>query len=99
MGRCRGPNVELPPRHERDLRDDEVDELRRQVQQLQQSLERHEPFDHNGSHHNSDGLLEEIMKREILLEIRSTNLEVKHFLMSLFLIDVLHGIMVFNGIN
>ena len=43
--------------------------------------------------------LEEIMKGEFLFEIRSTNLEVKHLLMSLFLIDVLHEIMFFNGIN
>lgn len=32
-----------------------MDELKRQVQQLQQRLEWYEPCDHNGSHYNSDG--------------------------------------------
>jgi hypothetical protein len=39
---------------ERDLRDIEMDNLRRQVQQLQECLERVEAFEHDASHHGSD---------------------------------------------
>ena len=40
------------PNRERDLRDIEVDDLRRQVQQLQQRLEHFEPLEHDESHHD-----------------------------------------------
>ncbi|KAL3501893.1 hypothetical protein ACH5RR_036342 [Cinchona calisaya] len=52
------PNVDQPSSHQRDLRDIELDELRRQVQQLQKRLERgkaleHEVYDHVSEHNLS----------------------------------------------
>ncbi|KAI9186275.1 hypothetical protein LWI28_015655 [Acer negundo] len=45
-------NRHEPPNRERDLRDIEVDDLRRQVQQLQQRLEHFEPLEHDESRHD-----------------------------------------------
>ena len=42
------------PHRERDLRDIEMDDLRRQVQQLQQRLERYEPLEHDDPHHETE---------------------------------------------
>ncbi|KAL3503374.1 hypothetical protein ACH5RR_037823 [Cinchona calisaya] len=58
-GQRRKPNVDQPSSHQRDLRDIELDELRRQVQQLQQRLERgkapeHEVYDHVSKHDLSE---------------------------------------------
>ncbi|KAL3527788.1 hypothetical protein ACH5RR_012444 [Cinchona calisaya] len=58
-GQCCKPNVDQPSSHQRDLRDIELDELRRQVQQLQQRLERgkapeHEVYDHVSEHDLSE---------------------------------------------
>lgn len=49
-GRRRKTNVEEAPVHERDLRDIEIEELRRQVQQLQQL----QPFEHEESYHDEE---------------------------------------------
>ncbi|KAK0604597.1 hypothetical protein LWI29_017342 [Acer saccharum] len=48
------PNQHDSPNRERDLRDIEVDDLRRQVQQLQQRLEHFEPLEHDVSRHDSE---------------------------------------------
>lgn len=48
----RGPNVEVPPVHERDLRDVEIHELRKQVQQLHLCVEHYKPFKRDDSHHS-----------------------------------------------
>ncbi|KAL3497841.1 hypothetical protein ACH5RR_040573 [Cinchona calisaya] len=58
-GQRRKPNVDLPSSHQRDLRDIELDELRGQVQQLQQRLGRakapeHEVYDHVSEHDLSE---------------------------------------------
>ncbi|KAL3537249.1 hypothetical protein ACH5RR_000615 [Cinchona calisaya] len=58
-GQRHKPNVDQPSSHQRDLRDIELDELRRQVQQLQQRLERgkapeHEVYDHVSKHDLSE---------------------------------------------
>ncbi|KAL3503517.1 hypothetical protein ACH5RR_037966 [Cinchona calisaya] len=58
-GQRRKPTVDQPSSHQRDLRDIEMDELRRQVQQLQQRLERgkapeHEVYDHVSEHDVSE---------------------------------------------
>ncbi|KAH7849241.1 hypothetical protein Vadar_015088 [Vaccinium darrowii] len=54
-GRHRKTNVEEAPVRKRYLCDIIVEDLRRQVQQLQQRLEQHEPFGHEGSNHDSNG--------------------------------------------
>ncbi|CAL2257292.1 unnamed protein product [Prunus armeniaca] len=59
-GRCGGrgglqpQNRQNPPVRERYLRDIEVDDLRRQVQQLQHRLERYEPREHDDPHYESE---------------------------------------------
>ncbi|KAL3510453.1 hypothetical protein ACH5RR_029854 [Cinchona calisaya] len=58
-GQHRKPNVDQPSSHQRDLRDIELDELRRQVQQLQQRLElgkapEHEVYDNVSEHDISE---------------------------------------------
>ena len=50
-GHRRQPNVAEPPVRERDLCDVEMDELRRQVQQLQERLERFEALGHENYNH------------------------------------------------
>ena len=42
------------PYRERDLRDIEMDDLRRQVQQLQRRLESYEPLEHDDPHHETE---------------------------------------------
>ncbi|PKI63689.1 hypothetical protein CRG98_015938 [Punica granatum] len=51
--RRRVPDVNMAPT-ERDLRDVEMDELRRQVQQLQQQLERLQARNRDETHHGLD---------------------------------------------
>ena len=51
--RRRVPNDDEAGGRERDLRDIEMDDLRRQVQQLQQRLERYENQEHDEIHHES----------------------------------------------
>lgn len=47
-------NEVVTPVRERDLRDIEIDDLRRQVQQLQESLHRSRPSEHDDSRHESE---------------------------------------------
>ncbi|KAB2599296.1 TMV resistance protein N-like [Pyrus ussuriensis x Pyrus communis] len=61
-GRCGGRQAcQYSPHRERHLRDIEMDDLRRQVQQLQQRLERYEPLEHDDPRHETknDGSDEE----------------------------------------
>ncbi|PWA72114.1 hypothetical protein CTI12_AA275430 [Artemisia annua] len=51
--RRRGLNVEGTPVRERDIRDIEIDDLRRQVQQLQEQLQRLQPQDEHHSRRSS----------------------------------------------
>ncbi|XP_056177355.1 uncharacterized protein LOC130140847 [Syzygium oleosum] len=53
----RGPNVESSIARERDLRDVEVDDLRRQVQQLQEHLQRFELLERDDLRHDSEDAL------------------------------------------
>ncbi|KAF7112938.1 hypothetical protein RHSIM_RhsimUnG0177700 [Rhododendron simsii] len=54
-GRCHAKMGKSTPVQERDLRDIETDELRKQVQELQQQLQQKQPVEHESSHQDFEG--------------------------------------------